>query len=415
MDMPSVGQPTPAAPAGGTDRGGPAAAAGARPPSGDQLDRAGLLWSRDRRLIIRLAVTVWALIPFLSDRLPGAAKIAFLCSASAVFVVVAGWLLTSPQPAASRMRWEWLVICAAVAAAILVVGGQNWAATLIITGAAIGANVPARWAVAGAAGCAAAGLSICLSRGTSLSNDLNVLIGPPLAAAITYLAVRRGELFDTLRDTRAELARMAVANERLRIGRDLHDLLGHSLSLITVKAELAGRLIDSNPDRAAREIAELQTVARRSLGEVRAAVTSYRQPSLAAELAEARQMLAAAGMDCRVAAPAAAELAPDVAELLAWIVREGATNAVRHSGARVVTITVTVAAGELIAEVADDGTGPVRSAERGAREQGSGLAGLAERARKAGAQFSAGAGPGGSGFRILVRVPADRPGGPGQR
>jgi two-component system sensor histidine kinase DesK len=384
-------------------------------PSGDQLDQAGLLWSRDRRLIIRVAVTVWALIPFLSDRWPGTGKIALLGSASAVFVVAAGWLLTSPQPVTSRIRWEWLVVCAGVAVAILVVGGQNWAATLIITGAVIGANVPARWAVAGAAGCAAAGLGICLSRGTSLSNDLNVLIGPPLAAVITYMAVRRGELFDTLRDTRAELARMAVANERLRIGRDLHDLLGHSLSLITVKAELAGRLIESNPDRAAREITELQTVARRSLGEVRAAVTSYRQPNLAAELAEARQLLAAAGMDCRIAAPAAVDLAPDVDELLAWIVREGATNAVRHSGARIVTITVTTAAGELIAEVADDGTGPVRSAERSAGGHGSGLVGLAERARKAGAQFTVGEGLGGSGFRILVRVPAGRSGDAGPR
>jgi two-component system sensor histidine kinase DesK len=384
-------------------------------PSGDQLDQAGLLWSRDRRLIIRVAVTVWALIPFLSDRLPGAAKIAFLGSASAVFVVMAGWLLTSPQLAASRIRWEWLVVCAGIAVAILVVGGQNWAATLIITGAVIGANVPARWAVVGAAGCAVAGLSTCLSQGSSLSNDLNVLIGPPLAVVITCMAVRRGELFDTLRDTRAELARMAVANERLRIGRDLHDLLGHSLSLITVKAELAGRLIDSNPDRAAREIAELQTVARRSLGEVRAAVTSYRQPSLAAELAEARQMLAAAGMDCRIAAPAAVDLAPDVDELLAWMVREGATNAVRHSGARIVTITVTTAAGELIAEVTDDGTGPVRSAERSADGHGSGLAGLAERARKAGAQFTAGEGLGGGGFRILVRVPASQSSGVGPR
>src|ERR1700722_13186392 len=136
MDMPSAGQPTPAAPVGETDQGGPAAAAGPRPPSGDQLDQAGLLWSRDRRLVIRLAVTVWALIPFLSDRLPGAAKICFLCSASALFVVVAGWLLTSPQPAVSRIRWEWLVVCAGIAVAILVVGGQNWAATLIITRAA---------------------------------------------------------------------------------------------------------------------------------------------------------------------------------------------------------------------------------------------------------------------------------------
>ena len=132
-----------------------------------------------------------------------------------------------------------------------------------------------------------------------------------LAAFFAYSAARRVELVGKLRETRAELARMAVADERLRIARDLHDLLGHSLSLITLKAELAGRLIGADPDRAAREVTDMEAVARRSLGEVRAAVTSYRQPTLAAELAEARQMLAAAGMDAEVRAPASIELAPE--------------------------------------------------------------------------------------------------------
>jgi two-component system, NarL family, sensor histidine kinase DesK len=290
------------------------------------------------------------------------------------------------------------------------VGGQNWAAALIITGAAIGANVPLRWAVAGAACCATAGLIVSLIQRSTFSNVLNILIGPPLAMIFTYMAVRRGELVEKLRETRAELARMAIANERLRIARDLHDLLGHSLSLITVKAELAGRLIDSDPRRATREIADLETVARRSLGEVRAAVTSYRQPSLVAELAEARQLLAAAGMDCRVHAPASVELPADTDALLAWTVREGVTNAVRHSGARTVTITVTLAAGDLTAEVADDGAGPAIPARD---EHGSGLAGLAERAREAGAQLTAGEGRDGTGFRLLVRIPASPSGGPG--
>ncbi len=96
---------------------------------------------------------------------------------------------------------------------------------------------------------------------------------------------------------------MAVAEERLRIARDLHDLLGHSLSLIALKAELAGRVIGADPSRAAKEIAELEKVARQSLTEVRQAVTSYRQPGLAAVLAAARRMLSSAGIDCRVQAP----------------------------------------------------------------------------------------------------------------
>jgi two-component system, NarL family, sensor histidine kinase DesK len=236
-----------------------------------------------------------------------------------------------------------------------------------------------------------------------------------LAAFFAYSAWRRIELVEKLRDTRAELARMAVADERLRIARDLHDLLGHSLSLITIKAELAGRVIGTDPDRAAREIADLEAVARRSLGEVRAAVTSYRQPSLAGELAAARQMLSAAGMDCRVHAPASIDLAQDAEGLLAWTVREGTTNVVRHSGARTVTITVTEADGAVTAEVADDGVGPGLEAgpgsgpgQDGSVTQGSGLAGLAERARNAGAEITAGEGPGGKGFRLSVRVPADR-------
>ncbi len=159
-------------------------------------------------------------------------------------------------------------------------------------------------------------------------------------------------------------------------------------------------------------------MARRSLGEVRAAVTSYRQPSLAGELAAARQMLAAAGMDCQVHAPASIDLAQEAEGLLAWTVREGVTNVVRHSGARTVTITVTVADGAVTAEVADDGVGPGLEASpsddpgrSGSVTPGSGLAGLAERARAAGAEISTGEGPGGQG----IPSPGPGAGRPGQR
>jgi two-component system, NarL family, sensor histidine kinase DesK len=263
--------------------------------------------------------------------------------------------------------------------------------------------------VLGAAFCTAAGFSVYLIQGAVNSSNSLAFVAPLLAACFAYSAARRVELVGKLRETRAELARMAVADERLRIARDLHDLLGHSLSLITLKAELAGRLLDADPERAAREIADLESVARGSLSEVRAAVTSYRQPTLAAELAAARHMLAAAGMDCQVHAPAPIALPPAVDALLAWTVREGVTNVVRHSGARNVTITVSVTADEVSAEIADDGVGPPWEAVAHSGEhQGSGLSGLTERARAAGAEISSGEGPNGKGFRLLVRIPADR-------
>jgi two-component system, NarL family, sensor histidine kinase DesK len=139
-------------------------------------------------------------------------------------------------------------------------------------------------------------------------------------------------------------------------------------------------------------------------------VTSYRQPRLAAELAAARHILAAAGMDCQVHAPASIELPPAADALLAWTVREGATNVVRHSGARTVTITVTVTADGACAEIADDGVGPAWDTDPrpGEHHGGSGLNGLTERAREAGAEISTGEGPGGKGFRLQVRVPASR-------
>jgi two-component system sensor histidine kinase DesK len=229
-----------------------------------------------------------------------------------------------------------------------------------------------------------------------------------------------------LKETRAELARAAVAEERLRISRDLHDLLGHSLSLITLKAELAGRVIGTDPERAAREIAELETVARRSLTEVRQAVTSYRQPSLAAELVSSRRMLASAGIDCRVRVPGAYSLPQSVDALLAWTVREGATNIVRHAAAKHAEIVIEVTDTEASARLSDDGIGasangavPGAVAEAAvagpdatgaqahpgaAPAAGSGLAGLAERAARLGGSLSAGARPDG-GFRLRVSVP----------
>jgi two-component system, NarL family, sensor histidine kinase DesK len=157
---------------------------------------------------------------------------------------------------------------------------------------------------------------------------------------------------------RAELARLAVAEERERFARDLHDLLGHSLSVIALKAELAGRLLVDGPSDAVREVGELEQVARTALGEVREAVSGYRQPTLAGEIAGARMALSAAGIEADVQETRAA-LDPPVEAVLAWAVREGATNVIRHSGARHCTLKISTSLTDAGVEVIDDGRGVV--------------------------------------------------------
>ena len=196
---------------------------------------------------------------------------------------------------------------------------------------------------------------------------------------------------------RQELAAMAVTQERGRFARDLHDLLGHSLTVITMKAELAGRLTHADPDRAAAEIADVERIARDALADVRATVAGYRAVSLAAELAAARTALDAAGIEADL--PTAVDNVPtERRELLGWAVREGVTNVVRHSGARHCRVVV---AGDGV-EIVDDGRGPARWNGPVADDTGGhGLAGLRERAATEGATVTVGAAEGG-GFRLRV-------------
>jgi two-component system, NarL family, sensor histidine kinase DesK len=204
-----------------------------------------------------------------------------------------------------------------------------------------------------------------------------------------------------LREARAELAELAVAEERLRFARDLHDLLGHDLSLIALKAELVGKLLPAQVDRAETEVSEIKTLTRSALTEVRRAVDGYRRPTLPRELAGARVALEAAGIELRIDAPDV-RLDPEVEAVLAWAVREGATNVLRHSRARYAEITVTAGPATAQVEFADDGLGQPPT-----NGGGHGRSGLRERAASIGGAVEAGAGPGG-GFRLRVSVPAVR-------
>jgi two-component system sensor histidine kinase DesK len=172
-----------------------------------------------------------------------------------------------------------------------------------------------------------------------------------------------------------ENARLAVAGERNRFARDLHDILGHSLTVITVKAELANRLLDVDPDRARAELVDLERLSRDALADVRRAVEGYRDLTLPGELARAREALRAAEIEADL--PNSTDEVPsELRELFAWTVREGVTNVIRHSGASRCTVRL----GASAVEVSDDGGGP-----QAASHAGTGLDGLRERAAAAGA------------------------------
>ena len=208
-------------------------------------------------------------------------------------------------------------------------------------------------------------------------------------------------------NARAELARLAVLEERERIARDLHDTLGHSLSLITLKSELAGRLLPGDPARAAREIADVEVAARDALTSLRETVRGFRRPTLDGELAGIVGALQTAGIRPVVERSALALPAPTDA-LFAWAVREGVTNVMRHSGATSCTIRIGTDGPDAFAEVLDDGVGAsiaevVRGDAADTRD-GSGLRGLGERVAEQGGALLAGAEPG-LGYRLRVTLP----------
>ncbi|MFE6689483.1 sensor histidine kinase [Streptomyces sp. NPDC057743] len=222
-----------------------------------------------------------------------------------------------------------------------------------------------------------------------------------------------------LRAAREEVARLAANEERLRLARDLHDLLGHSLSLITLKSELAGRMLPGRPDDAAKQVADIERVSRQALVDVREAVTGYRRPRLAVELAGARAALRTAQIALTVDPSLEEEhrgLTDDTEGALAWALREAVTNVVRHSGARRCELLLTEEwevdeRRYVCLTVADDGDGPSR-----AQHDGNGLAGLRERLALTDGHLETGQAPGSGGFVLRafvpLRAPAPSPDGP---
>ena len=188
---------------------------------------------------------------------------------------------------------------------------------------------------------------------------------------------------------------LEINEERNRMARDMHDILGHSLTVIALKTELATRLVDTAPDQARAELTEVQSLARSALADVRATVNSYRELSLAGELARATNVLTSAGV--RADLPLTVEVVdPELRELFAWVVREGVTNIVRHAHAS--HCRVALSADSI--EVADDGIG-LNSAGTG---DGHGLEGLRQRCQDNGADLTIETPSSGSGTVLRVRA-----------
>jgi len=226
-----------------------------------------------------------------------------------------------------------------------------------------------------------------------------------LGSALVFTIVTgAASLFDAERERAArrlrradeEIERLAALAERERIARDLHDLLGHTLSVIVVKSELAARLAEGEPARARDEMQDVERIGREALSEVRAAVVGYRAKRLRGELDGARRALAAAGVETTVQADL--PTLPDAYEsALALALRESVTNVVRHAGAGHATIRIGVEESGVVLDVADDGRG-------GSGPEGAGLTGMRERIADLGGSVER---DGGSGMRVRVTLPLD--------
>jgi two-component system sensor histidine kinase DesK len=240
--------------------------------------------------------------------------------------------------------------------------------------------------------------------GASDSILLAVMLGPGhailLAVALAGLGMAAVRQLITvngdLHATKAELAELAVAAERERLAREMHDVLGRTLSLIAVKAELAGRLSAAGDPSAEEEMRDVQRLAREAIQEVREAATGSYVPSLALELAAAPEVLRAAGIMARID-EVPMQIAPAHEVMIAWALREAVTNVVRHSDARTCCISLQAADGVTILEVIDDGGGAMGAAT------GTGLRGLAQRVHALGGTFEAGPSEAG-GFRLRVTL-----------
>lgn len=331
------------------------------------------------------------------------------CGTLGLAVFVASYLVLvfrhTARPAGRRLVRGTIAFLGVLSVVLTLTLGTSWLVLFVYVAVSVGATLPARtsrWLIpVVTAVMAGLGLADGHPRETITSLLFPALLGGFSMAGVQQLIRTTVQL----REARATVAQLAANEERLRLARDLHDLLGHSLSLITLKSELAGRMLPGHPEQAAAQVADIERVSRQALADVRGAVTGYRRPTLPGELAGARIALAAAGIAADVPAEAPDGVPEKAEEALAWALREAVTNVVRHSGARSCAVGLaprqTLDGRVLELTVEDDGAGASGTAP------GNGLTGIAERLVAVGGAMTTRPGhpASGKGFALVLTVP----------
>ena len=313
-----------------------------------------------------------------------------------------------------------LVAIAVLAALACTVYGKDWTTLWIYVSAATGLVLAAapdgrRAATLGVAAVGACYVFFSWVSHQTLENTLIVLL-PVLLIGLAMMGFRmQMTLMRELAQARGTVAKLATNEERLRLARDMHDLTGQSLSMITLKSELAAKRLARLPSSAERdavltELGDIGQVSRQTLHDIREAVSGYRRPTLAIEVITAQNALEAAGIgldDDAGLTLSSGTFDPDAEAVLAWCLREAVTNVIRHSRARHCRIRLTVHPEELSLEVSDDGDG--FAGQEPDHPDGSGLRGMSERLSAIGGRLSLGSatpGPPARGFRLVATVPA---------
>ena len=379
-----------------------------------------------RQMLVKLAWMLMWLIYLaypVSDLLDGGHSLPARILGWVALVVFLGFYISMVirrQIAGAATRWQPLN-AAAVSGMFLTslvacyTLGGSWTTLFTYTAVSAGIILPVRWSLLGVGAITACLVLVARTcpdpvDGSSLAPiAISAFLG---GAAMTGIQ-RLIRTMEELREARQAVAALAASDERLRMARDLHDLLGHSLSLITLKSELTNRFLDQERYEEARaQVKDIEKVSRQSLVDVREAIGGYRRPKLAVEVAAARTALQAADIepdtDPGIADPHPG-LGPDQEGALGWALREAVTNVVRHSGAQHCTVRLAEymepdGTRSLTLEVADDGVGSKR-AGHGGNWKGNGLTGLAERLALADGRLEAGPGERGRGFAVHASVP----------
>jgi len=353
-----------------------------------------------------------------AERVAGLTIVAAFC---AVYVTLVPNWPSSPRYAHAGLG----ALAALAAAACILFGGMGAVSLWIFVSSAAGLLVANhRWAVRVVLAVSACYVVFCYTSHVRMTDFLSNLL-PVTFIGLAMIGLRRQvQLTSELQRAREEVAQLAASEERVRLARDMHDLTGQSLSVITLKSELATRLLSRLPDsperdRVREEVEEVAAVSRQTLHDIREAISGYRRPTLAVEVITARAALVSAGIaveDDPEILLTSGTFDPDAEAALAWCLREAVTNVVRHSGAKHCRISLTSQPGSVTLVVSDDGRGHVSSGGRDAGPDaaphagpqaaaGTGLRGMSERLSAAGGslELRPDARPG---FCLTATVPA---------